>query len=501
MEILNMSVVVNKNMFCEHIVAATIAKYYKRNFEFGFVRSMNIFINDNEKSPFNQLEYNRSYFLDDLAQFHGIRIENFIKSDLKGFIEAGHQLEYGSIYPEILYSLYFNNGGPYLFIGKNKKYVFLDIHKSKEKVEFNREYIERNMCGYSVIRIENEEFLSSLNAAECNIKIKEKLLLMKQRNERNKNIFYYIQELSAYKNCEELYDNYEDTKFSNTLTHIFAGRIHFYYFLEMLYRQFNLEKYNYLANKVLEVYHLWTIIWSLFYKYILSKNLKDNMDKIGRKMAEVLSIENDILESIQNITEFGLYKKHLNSRNSLEWSERAMQLDLNCYYNNTAFADPQKPYVSGLYPREGYDEFLDIRKFYPFPVINNIFYSKKQKFDNICCMGQEIKIPGGVYSKIAVAGCCFPGGYSEKITLNMHNKKRRDIEIGLSDIHSTIPTQGDHIIYRSGLGVYSEGLVRERYGYEGHLFLYEEQFGDYYELTNLVLPNFPFMHIFSIIIE
>lgn len=111
MKILNMSVVVNKNMFCEHIVAATIAKYYKRIFEFGFVRSMNIFINDNEKSPFNQLEYNRSYFLDDLAQFHGIRIENFMESDFNGFIEAGHQLEYGSLYPEILYSLYFNNGG------------------------------------------------------------------------------------------------------------------------------------------------------------------------------------------------------------------------------------------------------------------------------------------------------------------------------------------------------------------------------------------------------
>ena len=37
MNFLNMKAVVNKNMFCDHIMGATIAKYYGRDYELGFI--------------------------------------------------------------------------------------------------------------------------------------------------------------------------------------------------------------------------------------------------------------------------------------------------------------------------------------------------------------------------------------------------------------------------------------------------------------------------------
>nr|WP_300898841.1 hypothetical protein [uncultured Acetatifactor sp.] len=158
-------------------------------------------------------------------------------------------------------------------------------------------------------------------------------------------------------------------------------------------------------------------------------------------------------------------------------------------------------YKGGLLPREGYDEFFDVRNVSSIHIVGKWFYERKDGYDNICCRGQIIRVPEGEYHKIAFVGCCFPGGYDVTVVLKGRGKIEKNILIGLSDIHSTIATQGDRIIYSSGLGVFSEGIVRERYGYKGHLFLFETRIEDIFLLDKVCLPDYPFMHIFALMLE
>ena len=55
-----------KNMICDPIMVTTIAKYYGRHYELGFMCSMNLIVNGDEETRFQQLEYER-FFRKDLA--------------------------------------------------------------------------------------------------------------------------------------------------------------------------------------------------------------------------------------------------------------------------------------------------------------------------------------------------------------------------------------------------------------------------------------------------
>lgn len=87
MNFLNMKAVVNKNMFCDHIMRATIAKYYGRDYELGFIRSMNLIVNGEEESVFRQLEYRRNFFREDLAAYHGIKMSS-MRGSYQKFVAA-----------------------------------------------------------------------------------------------------------------------------------------------------------------------------------------------------------------------------------------------------------------------------------------------------------------------------------------------------------------------------------------------------------------------------
>lgn len=500
MNFLNMKTVVNKNMFCDHIMAATIAKYYGRDYELGFMRSMNLIVNGHEESVFRQLEYERNFFREDLAAYHGIRMK-YMQGSYQEFLIAGNRLEYNSLYPDRLYALFFEGDGPYLFLGWRKQPVFLDIHKSKQEVEIDLSYINKTMTSYTIIEIEKEERFSKLGAEECTDIIRGHILKEESCREISRRVQAYKDKLTYCINYEELYADYEETKFSNSLTHIFAGRIHFYYLMKRLHLRFGDENYGFLSESVMESYHRWNIVWSLFYKGVLRKNIEKEMPSIVKNFEIMALLEEAIINALLYGDDIKIASDWDKKGKPFVWSDKAGNISLEKYYNNTAFGNPYGVYSGGLLPREGYDEFFDVRNVSSIHIAGKWFYKRKDGYDNICCRGQIIRVPEGEYHKIAFVGCCFPGGYDATVVLKGRGKVEKNILMGLSDIHSTIATQGDRIIYSGGLGVFSEGIVRERYGYEGHLFLFETKIKEILQIDRICLPDFPFMHIFALLLE
>lgn len=500
MNFLNMKTVVNKNMFCDHIMGATIAKYYGRDYELGFMRSMNLIVNGHEESVFRQLEYERNFFREDLAAYHGIRMK-YMRGSYHEFLVAGNRLEYNSMYPDRLYALFFEGNGPYLFLGWRKQPVFLDIHKSKKEVEFDLSYINKTMQSFTIIEIEKAERFSELGAEECIDIIRNHILNEESCKDANRRLRIYKDKLIYCRDYEELYVDYEGTKFSDSLTHIFAGRIHFYYLVKRLHLRFGDESYGRIAESVMEDYHRWNVIWSLFYKGVLGKNLKKVMPCIIKNFEIIALLEEAIMNALLQGDDIKVTSEWNKKGKPFLWSDSARNIPLEKYYNNMAFGNPYGVYKGGLLPREGYDEFFDVRNVSSIHIVGKWFYERKDGYDNICCRGQIIGVPEDEYHKIAFVGCCFPGGYEATVVLKGREKIEKNILIGLSDIHSTIATQGDRIIYSSGLGVFSEGIVRKRYGYEGHLFLFEIQLDDGFLFEKVCLPDFPFMHIFALLLE
>lgn len=475
-------------------------KFQEVKNELGFIRSMNLIVNGDEESVFRQLEYRRNFFREDLAAYHGIRMSS-MKGSYQKFVAAGNKLEYNSPYPDRLYALSFDGDGPYLFLGWKKLPVFLDIHKSKQEVEFDLSYINRNMKSITVIEIEKEERFSKLGAEECTDIIRSCLLNEESCREVERRLQAYKDKLSYCTDYKDLYADYEETKFSDSLTHIFAGRIHFYYLIKRLHLRFGDESYGHIAESIMEDYHRWNVIWSLFYKGVLGKNLENIIPSIIKNFEMIALLEGAIMNTLLQGGDIKVANDWNKKGPPFSWSDNARNIPLEKYYNNTAFGNPYGVYKGGLLPREGYDEFFDVRNVSSIHIVGKWFYERKDGYDNICCRGQIIRVPEGEYHKIAFVGCCFPGGYDVTVVLKGRGKIEKNILIGLSDIHSTIATQGDRIIYSSGLGVFSEGIVRERYGYKGHLFLFETRIEDIFLLDKVCLPDFPFMHIFALMLE
>lgn len=500
MNFLNMKTVVNKNMFCDHIMGATIAKYYGRDYELGFMRSMNLIVNGHEESVFRQLEYKWDFFREDLAAYHGIRMKS-MRGSYQEFLVAGNRLEYNSLYPDCLYALSFEGDGPYLFLGWRKQPVFLDIHKSKQEVEIDLSYINKTTKSFTIIEIEKVEKFSILGAEECADILKKHILNEESCREVYRKLHAYKEKLIHSTDFEELYVDYEETKFSDSLTHIFAGRIHFYYLMKRLHLHFEDEGYGRIAERVMEDYHRWNVIWSLFYKGVLEKKIVKIIPSVIKHFEIIVSLEKEIMDALLKGCDINPQNGWNKEKKSFIWSDRARNICLEKYYNNTAFGNPYGVYSGGLLPREGYDEFFDVRDVSSIHIAGKWFYKKKEGNDNICCRGQIISVPEGQYRKVAFVGCCFPGGYNATAILKGREGIKSEILIGLSDIHSTIATQGDSIIYTGGLGVVSEGLVRVRYGYEGHLFLFETQIEEVFRIDRVCLPDFPFMHIFALLLE
>ena len=227
--------------------------------------------------------------------------------------------------------------------------------------------------------------------------------------------------------------------------------------------------------------------------------MERHIPQILDRFKRIYNLEKEIFSNLQGCLSKEDEKQE--SKVALAWTNKAKQIDLTDYFNNRAFVKLGTKYESGLLPRQGYDEFIYYEESIKIPIVGEIYYQKLEMMDNICCFGQRISIVAGKYRQIAVVGCCFPGGYDEVLRLQWSDGSVTELEIGISDIHSTMPTQGDRILYTGMLGVYSEGDQRIRTGFEGHIFLFEKGMSEEKVLTEIQLPDFKFMHIFAIVLE
>ena len=497
--ILDFKRIKKKHYFCEHIIAASIAEYYHRDSKFGFIRSMNVNVNEKKADIGDKLEYDTGYFLKDLRYFHGIDFGPFCTGGYDLFVKLEGPLEYDQEFPEAVFCVYFKNTGALLFMGKDDKYHFVDIHAGKGQITVDLQELRENMVAFRKITIRKEEFCSHMNLEE----VKEAFVKSLQTDGFwKKNLEAIRRYKDLLEGCEDfstLYREYEETKFSDSLTRIFAGRNNFYDLVQMLSERYPAEDFGGIAEKIRRDYYEWNIVWSLFYKGVLTRNLEKQKPRILYRFERIYDLEKEIFEGLMGHQVQDVGDESENEK--LVWAENARQINLKTYFNNRAFLKQGEEYQSGLWPREGYDEFFYYEEPVKVPLVGDFYYQNPKDWDNICCCGQRIAVSEARYRQIAVAGCCFPGGYEETLRLKWKDGSVSEVEIGISDIHTTLPTQGDRILYSGPVGVFSERRQSLKTGFNGHIFLFETTIPSEKELAEIQLPDFKFMHIFAIILE
>lgn len=249
--ILDFKPVVKKHYFCEHIIAATIAKYYGRTSEFGFIRSMNVNVNEEESDISDRLEYEKKYFVEDLQHFHGICFGPEYPGDYDFFVKKVGFLEYNKEFPETVFCINCKNTGPLLFMGKDVQYHFIDIHGSKKQMSVDLEYLRKNMVAYRKIILDKEEFCFGMSRE----KMEKEFIRCLQRDGFCEKTLMAIREyrdlLESCDDFSQFYCEYEDTKFSDSLTRIFAGRNNFYDFIAMLADKYQSQHFAQIAEKII----------------------------------------------------------------------------------------------------------------------------------------------------------------------------------------------------------------------------------------------------------
>lgn len=524
---LDIKVSKNNNLDCFDILINTVADYLQEDYRMLFVEHWNIKYSDDKdkKLVSEKIGTGRGEELSYLERYHGIKIspqiynENLIcknildlKMPLLVQVDCYEAPWYKTCYHKIHLTTHF-----ILVVGYNdinKNIIIIDNQEASDGYEctmeeFNKFYVK---C-YQIEKLKEKEdininvilksMISRLNpqkyTGQAHLSLEEKLNLLVYDLENNFDLF---NELGKYIN------NIIEARLFNILVMISRTRHQAAMVLECLQEMFKIQDFE----EVISILNNSGTQWSQF-SGILMKScyIKNNEKYIKRAIEKIRYIKElelcayEMLEKYVCGDKISTELKNIRNNIGLKDLDRSLlkfnHIDIENYYN-----------CSGCYNEISVDsksELSNPSRYLMCEKVDDVFKNEfnimnidNENNDNIICEGQAISLKYDMKEKnyIMLLMCSEFTSMEENIKIIYADDSFENINIGATAWLKSGPDYNDYIVLEgSPVVVLKEAKEVYKYNFPGYVY------GSIYELkksgntiSNIILPECPNIHIFSI---
>ena len=245
----------------------------------------------------------------------------------------------------------------------------------------------------------------------------------------------------------------------------------------------------------------WKIVQILFAKAYIQK-LTPGAPFLHHLSSKIISIADEEERFLTHTIFSQVNAKHLGG--TTEWNlpknKEVINIDLADCLNNKAFDYLCEKYNAAFTEKGTFllldDEALKnkyIVKDIKIPILENA----EKEYDNAICLGQEISCSAKNVSRLIVCACAEFGCYWDRWTLVDDKGREHCFNIFVSD-HSFSPHDDEIVVYTTdkytresdGISVMTQGNC--------HIFAEYVYLGENLNIEKIILPNCPFVHVFSV---
>ncbi len=502
-------------MVCDEVTAATVAKYFGRDYQCMFMDCWNFFYNEHIENfllgdNIGAVNYSKDK---NLLQYHGIAKYYRRFDEPEQFVSSLIEMLENNKLVSCKFDQYYmpwalekrkkealRYNGYLLFYEYDrisKLFKCIDIHGDRKDREIGIENVRASAAGdvidlkilnvYSCVNVCEPDYNYLFNLSICNI-YKEnefKKTFLQSMSDANQQIlknFSMEKEIDyTYKYVSQISDPTQ-VIFINSLIDIARMRIDYSQFLEYLGGKLKNNCIVEISNEFKILYSQWRVLISIIIKRFLKKQYSGLNHTIYENIQNLYIREKELARQIMSIDLLNTYNSvHYNNKNQRisKNKQNEYELDIMMYYNNKGMTTNDVANFDGNGNYYVHD----------FMVENN-----KKNFDNIICDKQEIVIDNLICNGITIIGSCDSGSLcGEYCFIDKNNNIKKRI-IGLSDWRYDRCEFNEECICEMNR-YYNNTIKNDEKGY---LFKNTISFDASFILAKIILPQCECMHIFKI---
>lgn len=511
----------SKDMLCYDTVLATIAKWYKRDYEMIFTGSWNFYLRseslENVSSIGEIFEAKIPNLEKNLEMYHGIKSETlpitsnteFEELIIKSMIECEpivvlFNSKFSPWAPQNLKESEFMT--PYIISGINDNEIqCLDVHYLKGSQAIDKEFFFKG-CGQFFKRFIK---VSEHRKPDLRQFVQEvtKYLHIDEQNNNFSNIDKLAKIISEVNFEEEFRDinNPIESSLFNSLFIVQHNRAVFAMTFNYLFRLYDRIELENLALGLEKTSSKWNSIKSILLKaFLYNKTDKILVSKIVTKMREVCSLEKELFQQLKLLLgESDLIRLPTTELKTISsdklFCRKQEHVDLNHLFNDKAFINIEKD-IFGNFGMIGkaflIDQVIMNNELKLGDIKFNMCQAYKKEYDNVSCMGQEIVADVDPYEGIAILGCAEWGNFVDYLVLIYDDGSKQEVRVEFSD-WAFPPVYSDYLVYEGN----QVDLTKNNpiiNGYKANLFAQVYQMNSSKRLMKIILPTCPNIHVFAI---
>ncbi|OBZ15002.1 hypothetical protein A8L34_14070 [Bacillus sp. FJAT-27264] len=524
------------DMTCMDAVVATLGTWWGRGYEMVYSKSWDF---DFQEDPENSLLVGQRICLKEdvssqslLEEFHGIQSQSYFFTNVGDTIEfLIKELALGHPLITIFDELYLpwatkskdedlNRKGFLLLLDYNKdngSFTFIDVHSSKKIHSLPYNIVKNGIESFSTGMGEGHWHITSFirmdawnPSVEWKVTLREIVQSLRIKNASHRDAFESIDLFAeSIKNVDlnlEVQDiqDYESYYFSDLCANLREAtrrRKLFSLSLDYMFKRTKIDELQMLSNYMAQAASKWQVSLSVLSKAVLQKDLNsEKRTKIADLLHDACSIERNVadrMESIQYLTEvlvtadkeYSTLEQNNNSR---------VFVNLKGYFNNRGmgndkiFADFDGNARGFILEEEVENSFLrkENMEFW-------IPHYETTDEDNIICASQVIIPPKESFDNISILCCGEWGHYFEKIIIQYCDGDQQELFVNFYEWTLSTSLSNDTQIFK---GSSIDQSNDEHWG-AAYLFGQSYKLNGDKELLNILLPDSPHSHIFSITLE
>lgn len=497
-----------KDMFCDEIAFSTICNRFDIPYQLLFSHTWGFDYNGDDSCIGNNIKINEWNLLKIMKQFG---IEEILDKDIYNVVpNLRNHLQQGEMsiigidmkkYNEIKGTSYVGKYSPYLIYDYEDDFVGYDLHYTHETINLSETLIKKTCSSMRFYRLDkkNEPFVFKYNLGE----IHDVLIPHRPNFERIKQLAVLFDNGAVdlkYETKDLLEgDNPIYAPLINKIETLARGRNLFSMYLEYLNSVISEIELEELTEKMTYWAGKWNLIKVILIKSFFKSNYEqDVMKKISLILFDISKGEKELYEQLISVSVtnkvFGKYSMNKNTKLT-KYQTDIIKINLIKNYNNAGIKIAglsKKADMTGLGAYIEFDEEQLLNATLESRDAFELCKNAKQLYDNVLCMGQEIKIPVGRYNSLNILGCSDYGNFSDYLMVCYEDGIEK-VMINFSSWINKEPLFGEK--------VYCTGSLKEVKSYlnksEGTLFSQSLRLKNK-QVQAIILPNCPTMHIFSI---
>lgn len=503
--VLDVELIKNSSIYCYESAMATVAKWFGRDFQMIFAKMLAFHYMKKEEADLSD-NLNCGATLDDLFlalnDFHGIKpkrqvIEEDVISVIRSQIDLKKPIMLFVIprlcewTNEQFYRIYF------LVIGYDEAGVYgYDLHSDSNSIIYlKNELVIENYKEQSKVLtfdvVSEQKGVDFESVKSIISPIYDGSVIFSEMKEFANDFKKFFYDQVKY----ERVNDFRQMDLLNKFADIVRSRKLFADTCYYVSNKTGDEFANYIGYCFDEIGEKWNRIWRLLAKaFILNKGGRMNarglsvIEKVADGIIEVADYEKEVIDNV--FGECRIENKIIKSSGKMDEDnfQTVIDVDLRDVYNNKAFKDNGE--LSPNFTEQGeyflYENIIDNRDI-PFGKVD---FHINEEMDNFICASQKVKIPKDAYQKIYIMGCAEWGSGSGLIKVCDTEKKD---EMLLLEFQDWFFCKMKNSSTWRGKANDCENQTVDR-----GLFCLDFEIDSTNEISELVFPEIPNVHIFGI---